>query len=68
MHSIWVYRYRYWDDDRQEQVVSSDMFTLDAIRAGLGTPLLESGMRVRSDHVDANGRLMERALSPTSKA
>ena len=53
----WVYKYRYWDADRQEQAVSHDMFTMDAIRAGLGTAIVESGTRVVSDQVDENGRL-----------
>jgi hypothetical protein len=42
------------------------MFTLDAIRAGLGTPLLASGLRVRADQVDANGRLKQGNISAKS--
>ena len=63
----WVYKYRYWDEDRGEQLVSSGMFTLDAIRAGLGTPLLASGMRVRADQIDANGRLKDGSISARSQ-
>jgi hypothetical protein len=54
----WVYKYRYWDADRQEQAISNDLFTMEAIRAGLGTVIVESGTKVRSDMIDANGRLM----------
>ena len=52
----WIYKYRYWDADKQEQAISRDMFTMDAIRAGLGTAIIESGTKVRSDMVDNNGR------------
>jgi hypothetical protein len=54
---VWVYKYRYWDADKQEQVVSRDMFTMDAIRAGLGNAILESATKVRSDQVDDHGRM-----------
>ena len=60
---VWVYRYRYWDAERLQQAVSRDMFTMDAIRAGLGNAILESGRKVRADQVDAHGRLKEDSLS-----
>jgi hypothetical protein len=56
----WVYKYRYWDADRQEQAVSRDMFTMEAIRAGLGTAIMESGTKVLADAVDEHGRLKSR--------
>ena len=59
----WVYKYRYWDADKQEQVVSRDMFTMDAIRAGLGTAITESGTKVRSELVDEHGRLKQGSMS-----
>jgi len=52
----WVYKYRYWDEDRGENVVSDDAFTLDAIRSGLGVPVIESGIKVSHDNVDDSGR------------
>ncbi len=63
---VWVYRYRYWDADRQEHADSRDLFTIDAIRAGLGIAIMESARRVRADQVDENGRLKEGALSAAS--
>ena len=53
----WVYKYRYWDEAKQQQVVSRDLFTMDAIRAGLGTVIIESGTRVPADQVDEHGRV-----------
>jgi hypothetical protein len=53
----WVYKYRYWDADKQEQAISGDLFTMEAIRAGLGTVIIESGTKVLSDMIDENGRL-----------
>ena len=65
---VWVYHYRYWDAERQEQAVSQDMFTSDAIRAGLGVPIVESGRKVRLDEVDARGRLRAGAVSAAKPA
>ena len=53
---IWVYRYRYWDEDRNENIMSRDYFTIDAIRAGLGIPLIDSGMKVQLRDLDDSGR------------
>jgi hypothetical protein len=53
----WVYKYRYWDADQHVQAVSRDLFTMEAIRAGLGTVIIESGIKVRDDLIDGNGRL-----------
>ena len=58
----WVYKYRYWDEERQENAVSEDAFTMDAIRSGLGVPVVESGMKVRHQDVDDSGRF--RAFVP----
>lgn len=62
----WVYKYQYWDADRQEHAESRDMFTMDAIRAGLGNAIMDSGRKVRADQVDTNGRLKEGSLSKAS--
>jgi hypothetical protein len=64
----WVYKYRYWDADKQEQAVSRDMFTMDAIRAGLGTAIVESGTRVPSERVDENGRMTLGSMSKTKES
>ena len=53
----WVYKYRYWDPEKQVQATSRDLFTMEAIRAGLGTVIIESGIKVRDDLIDGNGRL-----------
>ena len=52
----WVYKYRYWDADQQQDAVASESFTLDAIRRGLGVPIIESGIKVRHENVDDSGR------------
>lgn len=59
-----VYRYRFWDEDRQQLVQSSAMATLECIRNGLGQPLIESGLRVPSDAVDLSGRLVKPLETP----
>ena len=64
---VWVYRYRYWDAERLQQADSRDMFTMDAIRAGLGNVILQSGKKVSADHVDASGRLKEVSLSAVGR-
>ncbi len=64
----WVYKYRYWDADRQVEAISRDMFTIEAIRSGLGVAIMESGMKVREDHVDGNGRLKHGSVSAARQA
>jgi hypothetical protein len=56
----WVYKYRYWNEDRQENAVSEEMFTLEAIRSGLGVAIIESGRKVRFNEVDEAGQLKRR--------
>ena len=58
-----VYLYRYWDPDRGEMVVSEDRATLDAIKAGLGMPLTESGLKVARTDLDLLGRYRVRQRS-----
>ena len=62
---VWVYRYRYWDPTRDENSVSTDYFTMEAIRSGLGIPLVESGKKVRFADLDDSGRF--RAYAHPSK-
>jgi len=53
---VLVYRYSRWDSDKGEAMTSSDRFTLDAIRDGLGTPLTDTGIKVLRTAVDSHGR------------
>ena len=52
---IWVYKYRFWNPTRDEMVVAPREGTLDAIRNGLGIPILESGKRVARRALDPHG-------------
>jgi hypothetical protein len=52
---VWVYRYRFWDPERGEIVVSDRMATLEAIKSGLGIPALDTGLRVRLEALDIHG-------------
>jgi len=58
--SVWVYRYRYWDPASNEMVTASREATLDAIRNGLGVPLVESGRKVGLQAIDRQGRVKAR--------
>jgi hypothetical protein len=53
---VMVYSYRFWDPDRNEMAVSKHMATLDAIKAGLGIPMPETGRKVPRSDVDPYGR------------
>ena len=55
--SVWVYRYRYWDPARNEMVTASREATLDAIKSGLGVPVVESGRKVALKTIDRQGRV-----------
>jgi hypothetical protein len=44
--TVLVYRYSYWDESRQLRRVSVEWATLEAIRKGLGTPILTESQRV----------------------
>ena len=54
---VWVYKYRFWDPDRNELATSASFFTIEAIRAGLGMPVIESGIKVEIGELDDYGRL-----------
>lgn len=56
--TVWVYPYRYWDENANALVVSSDLATLDAIRSGLGVPVLGEGRKVPTWMVSHNGRFV----------
>lgn len=53
---VLVYRYGYWDPLKREVVLSSEMYTLDAIRDGLGNPETHTGIKVLRSEVDSQGR------------
>ena len=68
MHQfMWVYKYRYWDEERQQNVVSEEMYTLEAIRAGLGIAVIDSGRKVPLQEVDEFGQLKRRRVTRNDK-
>jgi hypothetical protein len=54
---VWVYRYRYWDPKSNEMVTAAREATLEAIKNGLGIPVIESGRKVTFSHLDRHGRV-----------
>jgi hypothetical protein len=60
---VWVYKYRYWDAERSTLETSGQYFTVEAIRAGLGMAIIESGMKVTLAEVDDFGRLKTRSIA-----
>jgi len=44
--TVLVYRYSYWDESHQVRRSSVEWATLEAIRKGLGTPILTESQRV----------------------
>ena len=54
-NQVWVYRYRYWDPSPDHFIVSNRLATLEAIKNGLGIPVLESGMRISRTYIDERG-------------
>ena len=53
IESIWVYQYLYWDEPSGSHKRSSRYATMDAIKAGLGQPVLDSACPVsRLDLID----------------
>lgn len=53
---VLVYRYSHWDPKTGEVVLSSEMYTLDAIRNGLGIPATDTGHKVLRSEIDSKGR------------
>ena len=53
--TVLVYEYEYWDPESQRMVRSTRPATLEAIRNGLGVPVLSSARRVSLFGVDLNG-------------
>ena len=54
--SVLVYDYEYWDPESQRMVRSARPATLDAIRNGLGVPVLASARRVPLHGLDHTGQ------------
>ena len=57
-----VYLYRYWDPSAEQMVVSQDRATLHAIKSGLGSPMTDTGIKVRRIHLDVHGRYRPSAI------
>ena len=55
---VWVYRYRYWDPRANEMVTATREATLEAIKSGLGVPVVESGRKAHHSDLDGHGRVM----------
>ena len=51
MKQAWVYRYVYWDSDERIEKTSRIYATLEVIRLGLGSPVLDSAITVAGDDV-----------------
>ena len=56
---VWVYKYRYWDPKSNEMVTAGREATLDAIKNGLGIPVVESGRKVALSDLDRQGRVQD---------
>ena len=54
---VLVYEYEYWDPLQERMVRADGAATLEAIKSGLGQPILSSGKKVRFTHLDSSGRL-----------
>jgi hypothetical protein len=53
---------------QREHVTSDDEATLECIRCGLGTPILDSGRRARVGDLDPFGRVLPSAYYPAAPA
>ena len=54
---VLVYDYESWDPETECMVRADTSATLEAIRNGLGQPILSSGRKVRFTHLDSSGRI-----------
>jgi len=59
---VLVYDYEYWDPKKECQVRAEGAATLEAIKNGLGQPILSSGRKVRFTHLDPSGRVLAPAV------
>jgi hypothetical protein len=54
---VLVYDYEYWDPRKETMVRAQHSATLEAIKNGLGQPILPSGRKVRLAQLDRSGRV-----------
>ena len=55
--SVMVYDYEYWDPDKGAMLRSHVPATLEAIKSGLGIPLVSTGRWVPLSQIDGLGRV-----------
>lgn len=55
--TVMVYEFEFWDPDAQSMVRSRTPATLDAIRNGLGVPVISTGRRVSLSRINSQGRV-----------
>jgi len=63
--SVMVYDYEYWDPERSQMLRSLVPATLEAIKSGLGIPLLDTGRPVARTDLDGFGRATRVRQRPT---
>lgn len=54
--TVWVYHYRFWNPRTNEMLRASRAATLDAIKSGLGVPIVDSGRKIPAGSIDEHGR------------
>jgi hypothetical protein len=59
---VLVFEYEYWDPDAGLMRPAELPATLEAIRSGLGRPVLTSGRKVLAEWIDSGGILKREAL------
>jgi len=57
-----VFDYEYWDPETSRMVPAELPATLEAIRSGLGRPVLTTGRKVLAEWIDTSGMLKRDAL------
>jgi hypothetical protein len=59
---VLVFEYEYWDPDISAMRTAELPATLEAIRSGLGRPVLTTGRKVLAEWIDSGGILRREAL------
>jgi hypothetical protein len=65
---VLVFEYEYWDPETSTMRKADLPATLEAIRSGLGRPVLTSGRKVLAEWIDAGGMLKRDALPLPARA
>ena len=65
---ILVFDYEYWDPDTSSMLTAELPATLEAIRSGLGRPVLTTGRKVLAEWIDSAGMLKRDALPQPKRA